>query len=286
MIGETVNLAARLQAVAGPGQVVVSDTTRRLAGAVVRFTSLGRIDIKGRDEPLATWQVLGTRPARGGPRDGSGRSGTRLVERAPEIAVLLQQWSDVRAGQGRSVRIAGEAGIGKSRLIAEFRRLIRRQEVAWIECSGSQSFVNTPFYAAGSLLWRLLDPFGRTSPDGLRATIAAMLAAPRRPVILVVEDMHWLDPSSLELVSYLLRYTAAAPMLVIHDAAADDRIRHAHSVAHSNNHPFDKAYADYMAAVHFALVEQFEASRNSPASPVSPSAAPWRGWAITSRDSR
>ncbi len=312
VIGETVNLAARLQAVAGPGQVVVSDTTRRLAGAVVRFTSLGRVDIKGRDEPLATWQVLGTRPARGGPRDGSGRSGTRLVERAPEIAVLLQQWSDVRAGQGRSVRIAGEAGIGKSRLIAEFRRLIRRQEVAWIECSGSQSFVNTPFYAAGSLLWRLLDPFGRASPDGLRATIAAMLAAAgldpvtgtrliaemlalpnsrlddvapesaehtrqllfqtiaallvdaaaRRPVILVVEDMHWLDPSSLELVSYLLRYTAAAPMLVIHDAADDDRIRHAQSVAHSNNHPFDEAYADYMAAVHFALVEQFEASRS------------------------
>ena len=51
-------------------------------------------------------------------------------------------------------------------------------------------------------------------------------------------------------------------MLVIHDAADDDRIRHAQSVAHSNNHPFDKAYADYMAAVHFALVEQFEASRS------------------------
>ncbi len=51
-------------------------------------------------------------------------------------------------------------------------------------------------------------------------------------------------------------------MLVIHDAADDDRIRHAQSVAHSNNHPFDEAYADYMAAVHFALVEQFEASRS------------------------
>jgi class 3 adenylate cyclase len=118
IVGETPNLAARLQGVAEPNSVVIAESTRKLLGNLFELEDLGAHDLKGIAEPVRAWVVL--RPASVDSRfDALHASGlTQLVGREEELELLLRRWSKAKSGQGQVVWLSGEPGIGKSRLTA------------------------------------------------------------------------------------------------------------------------------------------------------------------------
>ena len=117
VVGETPNLAARLQEAATPGAVVIADGTRRLLGEMFELRELGSTRLKGFVHPVGGFLVLGERPA--GSRFEARRSGRPLpmVGRDQELALVFERWRQAAAGEGQAVLLVGEAGIGKSRLV-------------------------------------------------------------------------------------------------------------------------------------------------------------------------
>jgi class 3 adenylate cyclase/predicted ATPase len=125
VVGETPNLAARLQALAEPDTVVISMGTRRLVGNLFEYRDLGAVEVKGIAASVSAWQVL--RPSIVASRFEAlrGATLTRLVDREEEVDLLLRRWARAKAGDGRVVLISGEAGIGKSRIAAELEERLQ-----------------------------------------------------------------------------------------------------------------------------------------------------------------
>ena len=121
VVGETPNLAARLQALAAPGSVVISQATRRLVGGLFELADLGPLRLKGFAEPLPAWRVEGEGRAEGRFEALHGERLTPLVGREHELGILLERWAWAKDGDGQVVLLAGEPGIGKSRLIRALR---------------------------------------------------------------------------------------------------------------------------------------------------------------------
>jgi len=122
VVGETPNLAARLQALAKPGTVVIIQATRRLVRGLFEMTDLGLHHLKGFAEPLAVWRVSGEGNAEGRFEARQTAGLTPLVGREEEIALLLRLWAQAREGDGQVVLLSGEPGIGKSRIVAGVAR--------------------------------------------------------------------------------------------------------------------------------------------------------------------
>ena len=121
VVGETPNLAARLQSLADPGTLVIAETTHRLVGGLFEYRDLGAVSLRGFAEPVPVWQVL--RPSAVESRFEALRAGdlTPLVGREEELDLLLRRWQRATAGEGQVVLLSGEPGIGKSRLTAALR---------------------------------------------------------------------------------------------------------------------------------------------------------------------
>jgi class 3 adenylate cyclase/tetratricopeptide (TPR) repeat protein len=119
-LGDTVNLAARLQQVAEPGDVVASERTRREAGDAFEWLDLGTRMVRGKNTPVRMFRIAGRRPPDGARRPSVRAGLTPLVGRSHEIGVLQEAWDSALAGAGRVVSVVGEAGLGKSRLLQEF----------------------------------------------------------------------------------------------------------------------------------------------------------------------
>src|SRR5215469_15890846 len=126
VVGETPNLAARLQALAEPNTIVIADSTRRLVGSLFEYQSLGAVELKGLPAPVPAFRVLGE--SRVSSRCEALRSGkTPLVGREEELELLRRRWAQAKAGTGRVVLISAEPGIGKSRLTEAFRESIHAE---------------------------------------------------------------------------------------------------------------------------------------------------------------
>lgn len=146
LVGETANLAARLQEFAGPGEVVVATATRRLLGAEFTVESLGERQLKGFSEPVEAFRVLAERAVESRFAARTGEALQPMVGREEELALLLHHWRRATAGKGRAVLVVGEAGIGKSRLARALLDAARADRPAVITYEGSPLRRESPFW--------------------------------------------------------------------------------------------------------------------------------------------
>ena len=194
VVGETPNLAARLQALAEPGGVVIAESTRRLLGGAFELKPLGPQTLKGFDAPVPAWAVL--REAENVSRFEASRSQgmTPFVGREHEVALLLDRWRDATEGEGQVALLSGEAGIGKSRILAALRERIGDEPHVTMRYQCSPHHVNDAFYPITSQIWHAAG-FVSGEPaaarlDKLEAMIARSgldaeghRAFPRRPAV-------------------------------------------------------------------------------------------------------
>lgn len=257
IVGETPNIAARLQEVAESNSLVISAATYRLLAGNFECSSLGACALKGLSEPLLVYQVLQENSARTRLDADAEGNLIPLVGREPEMALLEHSWRLACSGHSQTVLLCGEPGIGKSRLVWEMKRKASEEPGAWLtECHASQYHRNSAFSPIIDLLERTVLQFERhatsaeklakvegflleygldlaanvplfaallsipfeesyaplgLSPDRQRQktldTLAAIILArsARQPVLVVVEDLHWVDASTLDLIDILLR---------------------------------------------------------------------------------
>jgi class 3 adenylate cyclase/predicted ATPase len=265
VFGDTPNLAARLQEVAGPDGVVISEATLRLVRGLFSTEDLGPRSLKGFARPVSAYRVLGPTGLRGRfvPFDEAGL--TAFIDRVEPLRALLDVWEETRRGSGRVAVISGEPGIGKSRLARALRERFADDPHLWLEAQCSPWTENTAFYPVIELNKRLLAlgdtgtpteklsrfetaldgvglavdenlplvaalhgiplPEGRQAPalsrEAQRRKTLEMLCAwllrlgRERPVVLFVEDVQWIDPSTAELIGQVLEHVAEQPLLVL-----------------------------------------------------------------------
>jgi class 3 adenylate cyclase/tetratricopeptide (TPR) repeat protein len=264
VVGETPNLAARLQAIADPGAVVVAENTRTLLGNLFEFQDLGSRELKGISAPVRAWAAL--RPSYTESRfDALHTTGLApLVGRKEEIELLLRRWSSARMGEGQVVLLSGEAGIGKSRIAVAIMEHIATAPHTRLRYFCSPQHTDSALYpiagqmerAAGLLhndklqakldkLDTLLAQTSTSSQDA--ALFAGMLSldndgryptielAPeqrkhktlealtsqlvrlstRNPVLMIFEDAHWIDPTSLEVLDLVVQRIAGLHALLL-----------------------------------------------------------------------
>jgi class 3 adenylate cyclase/tetratricopeptide (TPR) repeat protein len=264
VVGETPNVAARLQSAAKPNTVVIAESTRKLLGNLFDVEDLGPQDLKGIVDPVRAWAVL--RPASVESRfDALHATGlTALVGREEELELLLRRWSRAKTGEGQVVLLSGEAGIGKSRLTAALLETITSEPHTRLRYFCSPQHTDSAFYpvigqmerAAGQAhgdtaqvkLDKLDALLAQTSTSKHDAALfAEMLSLPndgrypaieltpeqrrkmtlealasqletltqRGPVLMILEDAHWVDPTSLEAFGRIIDSIRSIPVLLL-----------------------------------------------------------------------
>jgi class 3 adenylate cyclase/predicted ATPase len=265
VVGEAPNLAARLQAFAKPGTVIIDSTTRRLLGELFEYDDLGTLSLKGFDERVPVWQII--RPSAIDSRFEALRATfAPLVGRDDEVNFLNQRWEEARSGNGCVVLISGEAGIGKSRIAQTILEQVTTELHTVVRLFCSPHYQNTALYpnitqleraaefrredTAEQRLDKLEALIMEATPSDLREVapvFASLLSIPtgdrypplnlspqklkemtlkklvaqvdglaaRRPVLIVIEDAHWSDPTSRELFDLLIDHLPRLPVLVI-----------------------------------------------------------------------
>jgi class 3 adenylate cyclase/tetratricopeptide (TPR) repeat protein len=263
IVGETPNLAARLQGVAEPNMAVIAESTRRLLGRLFDLEDLGAKELKGIPGLVPAWAVLRANTVETR-FEALHAVATSLVGREEEFEVLKRRWQSAKAGQGRVVALAAEAGIGKSRLVVAFADLLRSEPhtklqyfcsshgqhsalfpvIAGLERAAGFEYSDTPDAKCNKLatlirahsdvaedvvliteLLSLPLPNGDTSVnyspqrkkektlDALVRHLAGLTK--RQPVLLIFEDIHWIDPTSRELLDLTIQRIEQLPIMAI-----------------------------------------------------------------------
>jgi class 3 adenylate cyclase/predicted ATPase len=261
IVGETPSVAARLQELASPNSVVLTEATHHLVTGYFDCQEWGRRDLKGISHPVLVYQALHESTARSRLQAAStSHNLTPMVGREAALELLHERWEEARAGRGQVLLLSGEAGMGKSRLVEALKRHVAEDPSAWLtEIYGSAYHQNSPLFPFAELLERVVLRYERDDPpaeklrklEGVlveygiplaemvplyasllslplgdayapspltprqqRERLLEALALPllhragRQPVLFVAEDLHWIDPTTLEL---LHRLVAAAP---------------------------------------------------------------------------
>ena len=262
VIGDTPNVAARLEEAAEPGAILISDSTRLLARGYARVEPIGPLAVRGKSEPVAAYRLLAVSRSRAVRDAAAGRS-AQFVDRAEETAALLGFVAQAEAGHGLAVGIVGEPGIGKSRLLDELRRRLSPGQVTWTEgrCASYGAAIpylmlldllrsncgigeaDTPETITRKVRWslrvvgidpdeaaplvlRLLGVNTGDDPSPLPPEIVkqrafevfrklAVNGSRRRPLVLALEDLHWVDAVSAEFAAALAEEIASARILIL-----------------------------------------------------------------------
>ena len=264
IVGETPNLAARLQSIAEPNTVVMSEGTRRLLGNLFELQDLGAKDFKGIAQPVPAFAALRASSAEGRFEAMHGSGLTDLVGREEELELLLRRWSKTKTGEGQVVLLSGEAGIGKSRLTAALLERLASEPHTRLRYFCSPQHTDSAFYpiigqmeraaalAHDDTLQAKLDKLDalltQTSTSKQDATLfAEMLSLPndgrypaldlapqqrrqktlealtaqlaglasQHPVLMIFEDAHWTDPTSLEAFGRAVDRIKTLPVLLV-----------------------------------------------------------------------
>ncbi|SDR61293.1 SAM domain (Sterile alpha motif) [Paraburkholderia tuberum] len=265
VVGETPNLAARLQTLAEAGTVVISTSTQRLTAGLFDYRDMGLVTVKGFDESVRVWQVLGPSGVESRFEALHATTLTPIVGRDEEIGLLLRRWQRAKNGEGQVVLLAGEPGIGKSRLTTSLEERLQFEPHDRLRYFCSRRHQESAFYPFISQLERAAglrrDDTAEQRLDKLEAAlafagdnlgeavplVAALLSIPtedryptlnltpqqykdrtlstivaqikglamRHPLLILFEDVHWADPSSLEALDHLVDRIATLPVLLI-----------------------------------------------------------------------
>jgi class 3 adenylate cyclase/energy-coupling factor transporter ATP-binding protein EcfA2 len=265
-LGEVPNVCSRIEGLAAPNTIAMSEATYRIVEGYFTSESLGEPTLRGVSQPLKLYRVLEASGAISRLEVAQPRGLTPLVGRESEVTLLLERWEQVKAGQGHVVLLTGDAGIGKSRLVQMLKEHIAQEPHTRWECRSAEYYQNTALFPLTDLFQRLLQfqtedtpdekltqlertlsqyrlpleesvqlfapllslpiPENRYPPLNLSPqrqrqktleTIVAILLelAERQPVLFILEDLHWTDPTTLELLNLLIDQTPTASLLVL-----------------------------------------------------------------------
>ncbi len=261
VLGETPNLAARLQGIAPPGGVVIAEATKHLVEGRIDVETLEAERLKGFSEPVQTYRAIAIKDAN---RFEAATAGglTSFIGRESELKMLADRWLQACSGEGQAVLLSGEAGIGKSRILRESRELLGTESYASVRYQCSPYGVNTAFLPvidqlrstagftnndANNDMLDKLEDLVRESSNALAAPLlAALMSLPvdryqilnlspvkqkvetiavlveqlellarRYPVVVLVEDVHWIDPSTLEVFDAFVDRIQELPVLMV-----------------------------------------------------------------------
>lgn len=264
IIGETPNIAARLEQLAEANSIFVSDATFRIARAAFQWREGGLRQLKGLSKPIAVFEPLAEAEQRGSLERMSGRELTPLAGRAEELQLLMRRWDQAVDGAGQVILVVGEPGIGKSRLLQAFEERLERAPRRVILCHCDVNWTQSALHPIVEALERhagvrrddpatgkleKLETALRTAtvaPEEAIPLIAPLISIPvpdrysapilsalrqreramesllswimgsqREPVLLIVEDVHWADPSTIDFLSYLIDQVPTTRILVL-----------------------------------------------------------------------
>jgi class 3 adenylate cyclase/tetratricopeptide (TPR) repeat protein len=274
VFGDAPNIAARVQSAAEPSSVLITGATHRLVSGLFVVEGRGAHELRGIARPVKLYRVIRPSGMRGRLAAAAAtHTMTPFVDREEELHLLMSRWERAQDGEGQVVMIVGEAGIGKSRLVHQFRDRIAADPHTWLECATGAFFQNTPFYAVTDMLQQTfhfhasqnverrlealeaslasagvnlaeampligalleLPPSPKYPPSSLppeqqrRRLLAALVGwtlgfAKVQPLVMATEDLHWADPSTLELTQLLVEQGATAPLMLLYTTRPEFR---------------------------------------------------------------
>jgi class 3 adenylate cyclase len=263
-VGDTTNLASRMEGLARPGSILVSNNTYKLAGEFFEFEPLGKVAVKGKQKPIEAYELIRAGQIETRIEAAAVKGLTRFVGRKNSVAALMEVWDRAKSGAGQVVGMVGEAGVGKTRLLLEFKKQLPQDKFTYLEgrCLhyGSsmaylpimdilrsffeikkedrnfiiQKKIKDKLFSLDERLVNILPPLQDLLSLGVEDKAYLQLQSgekklrifeairdlliregDRLPLILGVDDLHWIDRTSQECLGYLIEWLANARILLV-----------------------------------------------------------------------